>query len=104
MSTTSPKAHGNAKKSATNYEPGAKVRNCWCYSTLCRISELMYQCTSGYAYYLYGDLPVLVRLFFRRFDVRLVFFLHLELFIVVNTSVGCMYVHVHVTITNMASI
>ncbi len=31
--------HGNGKKSAANYEQ-SKVRNCWCCSTLCRVSEL----------------------------------------------------------------
>ncbi len=31
---------GNAKKPAAYYKPRAKVRNCWCYSTLCLISKL----------------------------------------------------------------
>ncbi len=60
--------HRNAKKPAANYKP-AKFRNCWCYSTLCRISEYgSYEASTYTSIYL----SVLARLVFRRFEVRLV--------------------------------
>ncbi len=63
-----PQKHGNAKKPAANYEPGAKVRNCCDTLALYSVSHKLHdnlrrlaarvrnhQSTSRCAYYIYGD-------------------------------------------------